>query len=124
MRYTAAILGTSFVLFSLGQSAQLLDAQITNQIRAHIEHSFIDLTQMKASNQDGTAEVLFAVRESIDDHRPKHSELLFRKYGNTEFLSKIYEVGSKTGVSLTETSKQEEALSKQGQPTEHTEEQK
>ena len=114
MRNTAAVLGTSFVLFSLGQGVQLLNAQITNQIRAHIEHSFVigsktlppgeytfsmvggsDLTQMKVSNQDGTAEALFAVRESIDDHRPKHSELLFRKYGNTEFLSKVYEVGSK-----------------------------
>ncbi len=136
--------GTSLTaLVLIGLAAQPVNAQITNEIRAHVDHSFIigdktlppgeytfrisqasNLSTMTARSEDGKNAVSFIVRESMDDHRPDHSELVFRKYGNSEFLSKIYESGSKIGVSLTETSKQEQKLAKEGQPTEHTEEQK
>jgi len=117
------------------------NAQITNEIRAHVNHSFMvgdktlpagdytfriessyEIMIMQNKNGDNVAE--FTVRESVDNHTPKHSELVFRKYGNTEFLSKIYEIGSKDGVALTESSKEESRLANQGQHgMEHAEEQ-
>lgn len=119
------------------------NAQITNPIRAHVSHSFMigdktlppgdytfrvegnsDEGIMTAQNQNGDNVAQFNVRQSIDNHRPKHSELVFRKFGNTEFLSKVYEGGSKNGVSLTETGKEESRLVSAGQHgVEHTEEQ-
>lgn len=67
----------------------------------------------------------FVVRAAIDNHTPAHSELVFRKYGNTEFVSKIFEGGSKTGAEVTETNREEARLVKHMQlPTEHIEEQR
>lgn len=80
---------------------------------------------MTAISDNGKASAQFLVRQSIDNHRPNHSELVFRRYGNTEFLSKIFEVGSKEGVAVMEPSKQEARLASQGQQVlEHSEEQK
>jgi hypothetical protein len=120
-----------------------LTAQITNAIQAHVNHSFIigektlppgdytfrmmegsDLSLMTVTAGNGKGVAVFHVQEAIDNHRPRHSELVFKRYGNTEFLSKIFEVGSKTGVGLTETSKEEERLVNGGQHAlEHSEEQ-
>jgi len=131
------------VLF-LAAGAQRSDAQIINEIKAHIDHSFVigdktlppgdymfrmtaDPAQsiMIATNQHGTNVAEFLVRQSIADHRPSHSELVFHKYGDAEFLSKVFQSGSKNGVSVMETSKQEARLASQDQqPFEHTEEQK
>ena len=62
------------------------------------------------------------VRESIARTAPAHTELVFNRYGNKEFLRKIYEAGNKTGVTVSETSKEEQELQQQGQkPVEHTE---
>lgn len=119
-----------------------LHAQITNQIHAHITHSFIigdktlppgnytfriegntDEGVMTARNEHGDIVAQFNVRQSIDNRRPKHSEIVFKRYGNMEFLSKIYESGSKNGVAVTETSKEEARLVSQGRHgMEHTEE--
>lgn len=121
--------------------AASLQAQITNPIMAHVDHSFMigdktlppgdytfriegnsDLGVMTVQNGKGDSLAQFNVRPSIDKHRPKHSELVFKKYGHTEFLSKVYETGAKTGVSVTETSKEEARLMKGGQHgMEHTE---
>jgi hypothetical protein len=80
---------------------------------------------MIATDQNGTTVAQFPVRQSIDNHRPRHSELVFRRYGNTEFLTKVFEEGSKSGVRLTDTSKKEERLASQGQQAvEHSEVQK
>ena len=123
-------------------SALSLQAQITNQIHAHIAHSFVigektlppgnytfriegnsDQGVMTARNEHGDIVAQFNVRQSIDNRRPKHSEIVFKRYGNTEFLSKVYETGSKEGVAVAETSKEEEHLVSQGQHgMEHTEE--
>src|SRR5579859_2014656 len=103
-----------------------LNAQIMNPIRAQVEHSFIignttlppgeytfrmmqdsELAVMTATSENDKTTVEFIVREAIDDHTPGHSELVFRKYGNVEFLSKIFEGGSKTGAEVTETNRQE-----------------
>jgi hypothetical protein len=84
-----------------------------------------DLFIMSVTNENDTTSGEFTVRESEDGHRPNHSELVFKKYGNDEFLAKVYEGGSKTGVAVTETSRQEARLVKQGQQAEeHTEEQR
>lgn len=119
-----------------------LKAQITVPVRAHIAHSFMigdrmlppgDYTfrvesntnqgAMEVQNKEGENVAQFNVRQSIDNRRPKHSEIVFKRYGNTEFLSKVYESGSKHGVAVTETSKEEARLMKQGQHgMEHTEE--
>lgn len=121
--------------------ASKLNAQITNAIRTHITHSFVvdnttlppgeytfrmiqgtDNTAMIVSNPSGTTRVEFLVRQSNDRQTPKHSELVFRKCGNMEFLSKIYESGSQIGVSTTETSREEARMVKQGEhETEHAE---
>lgn len=140
LRTLAPILA-SFVLLIFG--ALCLNAQPANPIEAHIDHSFVigektlppgqytfriehntSVGVMRVENQRGDNVAQFEVRQTTADHRPQHSELVFRKYGNTEFLSKIFEGGSRTGVALTETSKQEERLVSTGQHAiEHTEEQ-
>ena len=124
--------------------ARALNAQIMDAIQAHVDHSFVigdktlppgeytfrmttdpDQSLMIATSQNGTNVAQFLVRQSIDDHRPSHSELVFRKYGNTDFLSKIFEVGSKEGVAVPEPGKQEAHLISEGQQAvEHSEEQK
>jgi hypothetical protein len=130
-------------LFVAG-SAPWLNAQITNPIRARIDHSFMigdktlppgdytfrimdnsDLSIMTVSNENGKVAASFGVREAIADPRPSHSEIVFRKYGDAEFLSKVFEGGSKTGVAVTESSNQEQRFLNQGQHAmEHSEEQK
>jgi hypothetical protein len=142
-KYLRTLAPVLLSLFFAAVGARWTNAQITNQIQAHINHSFMigdktlppgdytfriesnsDLGVMTVQNKDGDNVAQFNVRQSIDNHRPKHSELVFRKYGNTDFLSKIYEGGSKNGVALTETGKEESRLVSEGQHgTEHTEEQ-
>src|ERR1700733_2804661 len=131
---------TIFVFVTAG--ATWANAQITNAIQAHVNHSFMigdktlppgeytfrtesnsDLGLMTVQNKNGDNVAQFTVRQSIANQRPTHSVLVFRKYGNTEFLSKIYEIGTKTGVALTETAKEEARLVSEGQKAqEHTEE--
>jgi hypothetical protein len=128
-----------FVFAAAG--ANWANAQIINAIQAHVSHSFMigdktlppgeytfrmesnsDLGVMTVQNKNGENVAQFNVRQSIANQRPAHSELVFRKYGNTEFLSKVYEVGSKTGVAVTETAKEEARLVNQGQKAqEHAE---
>ncbi len=120
-----------------------LNAQITNPINAHITHSFMigdrmlppgdytfrvegntDQGVMNVQNQNGDNVAQLNVRQSIDNHRPKHSEIVFKRYGNVEFLSKVYESGTRNGVAVTETGKEEARMVSQGQHAiEHTEEQ-
>jgi hypothetical protein len=130
-------------VFFVAAGGACLNAQITNAIQAHVDHSFVigdktlppgqytfrimnnsDLSVMTVTSESGKAMAVFNVRQAIDEHRPNHSELVFRRYGDTEFLSKVFESGSKAGVAVTETSKQETRLVNEGQhATEHSEEQ-
>jgi len=120
-----------------------LSAQITDQILAHVNHGFVvgnktlppgdytfriernsDLGVMIVQNKNGDNVAQFAVRQSIDNHTPAHSQLVFKRYGNTEFLSKVYESGSRSGVAVDAISSEEQRLMKSGQQgTEHIEEQ-
>lgn len=130
-------------LFLAAGTAPLLHAQITTQIKAHVSHPFIvgnttlppgeytfrmlqgsDLTAMTATNDNDQTSVEFLVRESIDPNTPKHTELVFNRYGHKEFLTKIYQADTKAGVAVMEPSREELRLQKQGQhPVEHAEEQ-
>jgi hypothetical protein len=141
MRMLAPVL-LSFVVVLPG--TPFLNAQIANTIRAHIDHSFVidnttlppgeysfrmvhntDLQLMTMTSENDKTSVSFIVGTAIDDHTPRHSELIFRKYGDTEFLNKIFESGSRTGAEVTERSRDEKRFAQQGlHPTEHTEEQK
>jgi hypothetical protein len=81
-----------------------------------------DLGVMTVSTADGSNSDQFMVRESIAPKTPAHTELVFNRYGNKEFLNKVYEGGNKTGVALMEPSKMEKELQAQGQhPVTHTE---
>jgi len=117
-----------------------MHAQITNEIEATISHSFIVSTKtlppgkytfrmqqgsdggiMTVTSADGKNSDDFMVRESEASNTPAHTEV-FRRYGNKEFLSKVYEGGNKIGVAMSEPSKLEKELIAQGQqPKEHTE---
>lgn len=132
----------SAILVTAGASH--LNAQITDTIRAHLDHSFVvgektfppgeytfrmvsgsDLMVMRVTNDHTHDTADFSVIDSKDTHTPAHSEIVFRKFGNTEFLYKVYEIGSKDGVRLTESSKREMKFVNAGeQGVEHTEEQK
>ncbi len=137
-KFAPVMLGCSLIA-----GAGCLDAQISDTIRAHLNHSFLigdktlppgDYTLrmshdpadgvMIIQNKSGDNVAEFTVRQSVDSRTPKHTELMFRKYGNAEFLSKVYEGGSKNGVAVTEDSKEEKKLLASGQRgTEHAEEQ-
>lgn len=130
-------------LFFAIPAAPQMHAQITNEIRAHIDHSFTvgdttlppgeytfqilpgsDQSAMTVTSENDKTSVVFNVRTTIDDHTPHHTQLTFRKYGNTEFLNKVFESGTKTGEEVTETGREEARLVKQGmQPTLQNEEQ-
>lgn len=123
--------------------APSMHAQITGNIYATMHHSFIvgnatlppgkyvfrmmpdsQLQVMIVRNTQNETAAEFLVRRAIDSHVPKHTELVFNKYGDKEFLLDIYQTGEKVGVTVLEPSREESRLQKQGQnPTEHTEEQ-
>ncbi len=143
MKNQLRMLAPALTVFLMTAAAPWASAQIVNPISAHIGHSFMIGEKtlppgeytfqsqsgsnggiMTVQNAKGDTLAQFIVRPSIAGTTPKHSQLVFRKYGTTEFLSKIYMGGSKNGVSLTETSKAERNLASAGQkPTEETEEQ-
>ena len=136
----AAAFATVVVLVALPRSSQ---AQITENIVASISHSFIvnntalppgkytfHMIQqtgeavMRVSSADGRIATDFLVRDSINDHLPQHTELVFNRYGGKEFLARIYESGTKIGASVVNVSREEACLKNQGQTgTTHTEEQ-
>jgi hypothetical protein len=131
------------ILFFMTAGGSWANAQITNALQAHVNHSFVigdktlppgeytfrmegdsNLGVMTVQNKNGDTVAQFNVRQSIDTQTPKHSQLVFRRYGNTEFLSKVYEGGTKNGVAVTETAKEEARFVSEGKhPQEHTEEQ-
>ena len=120
--------------------APLCEAQIVGQIDATVSHSFIigaktypagtyqfrmqggsDMQVMSITNAKGDSDE-FGVRQSTAPTTPAHSQLVFKRYGDKEFLSKIYEGGNASGVAVSQNSKEEKELLAQGkQPVEHTE---
>jgi hypothetical protein len=140
-RYIETMALVAIMLLFVTEGAPGLRAQIINPIRAQINHSFVvanevlppgqytfriehDTNQgvMTVQNDRGAYVGQFRVRQSIDNRTPRHSELVFNRYGNLEFLTKIYESGNPNGVAVLETSKEEARLMQGGQHgIEHTE---
>lgn len=141
----AASLWAAILLLMLALAAPPTHASITEfgQIKANISHPFIianttlppgaydfhilqgtDQRLMLASSANGRTSVEFEVRPSVDNHTPRHTELIFNRYGKTEVLKDVYEAGSPNGVAVIEPSREEQRLQKQGQKAyRHTEEQ-
>lgn len=84
--------------------------QIIGQIDADIHHKFIvgnatlppghyvfrmspdtDQSVMMVTRADGQAGADFLVHDSIDSNAPKHTVLVFDRYGNEEVLKHVYE---------------------------------
>ena len=143
MRQLAVFAASTFASILLVLATPTAQAQISDRIEANLHHSFVvgnttlppgryvfrtlqhsDLQIMTVTSADGGTAAEFLVRTSYDTHTPKHSELEFNRYGNKEFLTHIYQAGSKIGVAVVDPSREEGRLKKQGQSaTPHTEEQ-
>lgn len=135
------MLGGGLILVVPFMTVQVSNAQIADQIDATISHSFIVSKKtlppgkyvfetqsgseggiMRVTSADGKLSDEFLVRQSQAPMRPAHTELIFRRYGDKEFLSKIYESGNKSGVAVSSVSAQEKELKAQGQQSvEHSE---
>jgi len=143
MRYIWRLVFSGVAFSLLFFTASAAHAQIAGQVDADIHHRFIvgnatlppghyafrmlqgsALGAMVAISADGNVGAEFLVRGSIDSRTPKHTELVFKRYDDQEFLTHIYEVGDKNGVTVLEPSRIEARLQKLGKvPVEHTEEQ-
>jgi hypothetical protein len=66
---------------------------------------------MEITSVDGSTSALFQVEESDAKSAPAQSELVFNKYGDNYFLSKLYDEGNASGSELIE-SRYEKQLSK------------
>ena len=61
-----------------------------------------DLTLMEISTPDGRNRALFQVRDAQANTSPSKTELIFSKYGDNYFLSKVFDQGNKRGSALEE----------------------
>jgi hypothetical protein len=61
-----------------------------------------DLTVMEIASADGSTSALFQVEESDANAAPAKSELIFNKYGNRYFLSKLFDEGNPSGSKVVE----------------------
>jgi hypothetical protein len=57
--------------------------------------------------ENGNTTVEFLVNQAEARTMPQHTELVFNQYGHQEYLEKIFEAGSRLGVSVAEPSKAE-----------------
>ena len=113
--------------------AGMAKAEITGEIDADIPFQFhvanttlpagnyvfrmisgTDMRAMTVTGEDGKTAVEFLVGASIAEKRPPHSVLVFKRYGHEEFLGKIFEGGSETGVEVAEPAREELRLQKKG----------
>ena len=131
----------AFALLGVVCIARLSSAQITDEIRANIPHAFIvanttlppgeydfrmmsdsDLSIMTVTSADGKHSVEFAIRDAQANHTPQHSELIFNRYGNKEFLSRIFQQGNNLGSAVADVAREELRMQNKGQhATEHAE---
>jgi hypothetical protein len=61
-------------------------------------------TIMEISSADGATSALFEVQNSEANSTPAKSELIFNKYGNRYFLSKVFDEGNPSGSALVKSS--------------------
>jgi hypothetical protein len=116
MKKYLLILGMSAV-FLIGVSFSVR-AQIIDTIDANIPFSFTvnnttvpagtyTITRLDSApnvmlirDQEGHAAAIFLAKDAVVTKEPRETELIFNRIGDTYFLSKIFEEGSKTGVVL------------------------
>ena len=114
----------ALTIFAGKASAQIdgdLDAEIPFQFhvgtrelpagkyRIHLDEASLRI--MEITSADGSASALFQVQESDVKSAPAQSELIFNKYGDNYFLSKLYDEGNPSGSQVIE-SRYEKQLSK------------
>jgi hypothetical protein len=63
-----------------------------------------DLTIMEISSTDGSVAALFNVGYAEANPTPAKTELIFNKYGNRYFLTKLFEEGDPNGSELAKSS--------------------
>lgn len=61
-----------------------------------------DLKIMEISSADGSASALFEVRDAEANSAPAKSELIFNKYGNRYFLSRVFAEDNPSGSAVQE----------------------
>ena len=134
-------------IFALALHSEKAQAQIIGTLQADIPFQFhagstelpagqysiqvlddSDLTMMKISSADGSKSALFNVVAAKANSDPARSELTFNKYGDSYFLSTMFEEGNPDGSQVVEsrdekniaktTSEAQEhvAANRQGQP--------
>ena len=139
MRFKSWLAVAALVL-GLAAVAAPAHAQISNELKVKINHPWVvvDKTmppgtysfrmsrgmqqqEMSATNLKTREKAVFMVKQAPRATAPRHSEAVFDRIGNKEFLTHIYQGGSAIGVMI-EPSKEEARLEKQGQKAvEHTE---
>ena len=72
-----------------------------------------DLTMMQITSMDGRTSALFQVHEVEMNSQPDKGELIFNKYGDTYFLSELFDQGDPSGSEVIK-SKYEKKVSEQG----------
>ena len=84
-----------------------------------VTQSDIDGTILFIQNEDGShsAFIDFVPTESATDHA--HSDVTFRRYGNTDFLNRLWVGGQEYGMKV-EPTKAESKLAASASPVEHT----
>ena len=61
-----------------------------------------DLKFMEITSADGSTSALFEVHETDASSAPAKSELIFNKYGNRYFLSRLFDEGNPSGNEVVE----------------------
>lgn len=121
------------VTLALGLAALPVRAQISTMLRIKINHPWVvdnktmpagtysfrmsrgsQQQQMSATNVKTGDKAIFMVKQATTERPPTHSEAVFDRIGNKEFLTHVYQGGSSIGV-LIGTSPEEARLKKQGQ---------
>jgi hypothetical protein len=69
-----------------------------------------DLTVMEISSADGSISALFDVEDMQANSTPTKSELIFNKYGNSYFLSKLFDEGNPDGSKVLPKSRYEQRM--------------
>jgi hypothetical protein len=132
MRFKSLI-AVATVVLGLAAVAAPARAQISMELKIHIRHPWVvvnktmpagiytfrmsrgmEQQEMSATNMKTGDKAVFMVEQAPKGTAPKHSEAVFDRIGNKEFLTHVYQGGSSIGV-LIETSPEEARLKKQGQ---------
>ena len=134
-----SMLALATLVLGLAALSMPARAQITTNLKFRVSHPWILMNkampagtysfemsrgtqqqQMIVTNLNTKGRAVFAVEQDSHTYPPHHSELVFNRIGQKEFLSRIYQSGARYGVAVGP-SKEEARLEKQGQkPVEDT----